>query len=304
YATLLQSVGDTKRPAIINVVAVGINVLLDPFLVLGIGPFPRLGVVGASLTDVMGKIISIIGQTYILRKNYPELKAKFTKDMNAEWIRLVVSVSLPILVLYSTNGFAFLMQLRLVNMWGLAASTAFSIGFVVNDIVDAALWGLGGATAIMVGQSLGADKRERAKEVAFKAALLIFVLVLISASIMYPFRRAVASVFVDSPAILDETELFLQMMLLTLPFFGLFMSAMSTGRGSGHTKVPTALGMIRLWVLRITLGYLLSYNFGMGSFGVWTALAVSNVVGGITSFLWIKYGKWAKPVIKREPQIT
>jgi Na+-driven multidrug efflux pump len=57
FTTLLQSVGDTRRPAIINIVAVAINVALDPFLVLGVGPFPRLGVVGAAVTDVMGKIL-------------------------------------------------------------------------------------------------------------------------------------------------------------------------------------------------------------------------------------------------------
>ena len=68
YTTILQSVGDTKRPAIVNVVSFVINIVLDPFLVLGIGPFPRLRVVGAALTDVMGKIISITALTYILRK--------------------------------------------------------------------------------------------------------------------------------------------------------------------------------------------------------------------------------------------
>ncbi len=301
YTTLLQSVGDTKRPAMVNVVSVGVNVLLDPFFVLGIGPFPRLGVVGAALTDVMGKIISIIALTYILRRNYPELKIAFTKKIDSEWIRLVLRIGLPILTLGLMNGFAFLLQLRLVNMLGIVVATAFSIGFVVNDIVDAALWGLSGAPAIMVGQSLGAGDRKRARDVAFKAALLVFALMVLGACIIYPIRGVIVDVFADNPEILNETSLFLNVLLPTLPFFGLFINAMSIGRGSGHTIFPTTIAIARLWGLRLALGYITAITLGMGSLGVWLTIALSNMLGGLISIAWIKYGKWAEAVIKKHP---
>jgi putative MATE family efflux protein len=301
YTTLLQSVGDTKRPAIINVVSMGINVALDPLFILGIGPFPRLGVVGAALTDVIGKIISISALTYLLRRSYPELKIALTKGFDAEWVRLVLRIGLPILTLGLMNGFAFLMQLRLVNVLGIVVATAFSIGFVIMDIVDAALWGLMGAPAIMIGQSLGAGDRRRAREVAFKAALLIFALMVLGAGVIFPIRAAVVDVFADNPNILNETDLFLATLLPTLPFFGLFVNAMSTGRGSGHTLFPTAVGILRLWGVRLALGYLLAFTFGMGSLGVWLAISLSNVVGGLIAILWIKYGNWAEAVVKRNP---
>jgi putative MATE family efflux protein len=207
YTTLLQSVGDTKRPAIINLISVGINVLLDPFFILGIGPFPRLGVVGAALTDVIGKIISISALTFLVKRKYPELKISFTKKIDAEWASLVLRIGLPILTLGLMNGFAFLMQLRLVNMLGIIVATAYSIGFIIMDIVDTALWGLSGAPAIMIGQSLGAGHRERAREVAFKAALLILALMVLGAGAIYPISRVVGDVFVDDPYLLNETEL-------------------------------------------------------------------------------------------------
>lgn len=247
--------------------AVGINALLDPFLVLGIGPFPRLGVVGASITNVMGKIISISALTYILKRKYPELKVRFTKEIDFEWIRLVLRIGLPILALGLTNGFAFLMQLRIINALGIVVATAFSIGFVIIDIVDAALWGLSGATPIRVGQNLGAENRKRAKDVAYKTALVIFALMIISAGVIYPFRRGLADVFADNIDIIGETDLFLSILLPTLPFFGLFIVGMSTGRGSGHTLFPTTVGMLRLWGIRLALGYFLVFILGMGSIG-------------------------------------
>lgn len=299
YSTLLQSIGDTRRPAIINVIAVTANIILDPFLVLGLGPFPRLGVIGASITDVMGKIISIIGLTYILRKSYPDLKVKFTSDIDVDWIKLVLRIGVPVLVLGLTNSFAFVFQLRLVNAFGVIVATAYSIGFVIMDIVDGALWGFVGANSIMIGQNLGADKIDRAKEIAYKSALLVFSTIFVGSLILYPLKTNIIYAFTDDPLVFYETDLFLQTMLPTLAFFGLFMIGMSTGRGSGHTLTPTILGLIRLWGIRILIGYIFAFNLGLGSYGIWLALALSNVIGGVLSILWIKYGKWTKAVIKR-----
>ncbi|MCS7096671.1 MAG: MATE family efflux transporter [Nitrososphaerota archaeon] len=298
YTTLLQSFGDTKRPALVNMVAVGVNIILDPFLVLGIGPFPRLGVVGAAFTDVLGKFLSIIGQAYILRRNYPELKVTFTRNINFEWARLVMRIGLPILALGLTNGFAFIIQLRLVNMLGIIAAAAFSIGFVIMDTVDAALWGLGGAPAIMIGQNLGAGKNKRAREIALKATALIFAIVTLVVFATYPFNRDIADIFANDPEILNEAELFLDILLPTLPFFGIFINAVSAGRGSGHTMFPTALGMVRLWILRLALGYLMAFPLQIGSLGIWLAIALSNIAGGAVALIWIRYGKWTKPIVK------
>lgn len=297
YTSFLQSLGDTKKPALINVVSMGVNVVLDPFFILGIGPFPRLGVVGAALTDVMGKVISVIALAYILKKHYPDLKIGFTKDVDVEWMRLVLRIGLPILALGLMNGFAFLMQFKFVNMTGIVAAAAFSIGFIIIDAVDAAIWGLSGAPAIIIGQSLGAGNSKRAKEVALKATLLIVILVAAGAALAYPMRRGIADAFADDLNIINETDIFLQIILPTLPGLSLFLVALSVGRGSGHTLFPTTFGVLRLWGFRIALGYILAFTLGMGSMGIWLAIAISNLVG-IIAVLWIRYGNWAKAVIK------
>ena len=78
------------------------------------------------------------------------------------------------------------------------------------------------------------------------------------------------------------------------------MSAMSTGRGSGHTLFPTGVNIFRLWGIRLGMGYLLAFTLLMGSLGIWLAISLSNVVGGVIAVLWIKYGNWAKAVVKRD----
>jgi putative MATE family efflux protein len=301
--TILQALGDTRRPAFINMVAVAVNMVLDPFFVLGIGPFPRLGVIGAALTDVVGKIISISGMAIIFVRSYPEIRLRFTKNIDAGWIRIVMRIGLPILATGLMNGFAFLIQLRIINMLGVVAAAAYAIGFIIMDIADAALWGLTGATAVMIGQNLGAGEDARAREIALKSALAIFLGVAVGAALLYPMRWNLADIFADDIDIIGEASLFLQIVLPSIPFFGLFQVALSTGRGSGHTLAPTLIGVFRLWGLRILLGYILAFTMGMGSFGAWLSLAISNFIGGILSLSWVKYGGWTKAVI-RERRVT
>jgi len=298
YSAILQGLGDTKRPSAISTVAMLINVALDPFFVLGLGPFPRLGVVGAALTDVMGKIISLTAQAYIVRRHYSALKLGFTASFDREWASVTSKVGVPIFATGVINSSAFMAQLRLVNIFGYVAATAYSIGFVVVDIVDAALWGLTSGVAVMVGQNLGAGMNDRAKKIALLSVGLVFLLTSLSAAIVYPFRHELVGLFAREESIIDESIRFLDTILPTLAFFGIFATAMSVGRGSGHTLAPTILGAFRLWGLRVGLGYVLAVIEGMGAAGAWLALAISNVIGGLLALAWIYFGRWNRALIR------
>lgn len=300
FTALLQSIGETRKPAIINSAAVSLNIIFDPFLILGIGPFPRLGVIGAALTDVMGKLLSTLLLALIIRRDYADLEVTFTKDINLEWAALATRIGLPVLILGLTNVLAFIAQLRIVNELGIVAATSYAIGFVIMDIVDGALFGLSSAVSVMVGQNLGAMNLKRARDVAYKASMLIFSLVALGAIVIYPSRGSLIRVFTNDQRIIAETNLFLETLLPTLPFFGLFMTAMSVGRGSGHTLAPTLIGVLRLWGLRVILSYILAFTLNMGTWGVWLAIAISNALGGVIAALWIRRGSWAKPVIRGE----
>lgn len=164
------------------------------------------------------------------------------------------------------------------------------------NIVDAALFGLSGATAIMIGQSLGADDPGKTRQIAFKTTMMIFILVATSAAVIYPFKRSIASFFASDPAILDETEGFLQLILPTL--FRPCVNSMSIARGSGHA-FPTAIDIGRIWIVGVALGYFLAFIINMGSIGIWLPFSLSNVIGGIILILWVKYGEWDKAVIRK-----
>lgn len=297
YNTVFQAIGDTKRPAIVNALAVSINTVLDPFLILGIPPFPRTGVIGAALTDVLGSLVSLGALSRLIRK-YEGIRMGLTLDLGGEWVKLSFRVGLPVLAMGAMNSLAFITQLKLVNSLGVIVVTAYSIGFVVADIVDAALFGLTGASSIMIGQNLGADRRDRAREISLKSSTIVFSIIALGALIVFPFKAQLADAFTDSAVILNETDRFLTFLIPTLPFFGLFMVGMSAGRGSGRTLVPTLIGIFRLWVVRIGLGYLLAFPFALGAVGIWFSISLSNFLAGLIALFWLAYGKWNTPVVE------
>jgi len=297
-STLLSSFGETRAPSVVNVVALSVNMVLDPLLVLGIGPFPRLGVVGASATDVLGKVVTLLGYHLLLRRRFSWLKLGLNFSFTAEWARTVLRISSPIFVMMSTNSLAFMLQQRIVNLLGVVVATAYSIGFVVLDIADGMLWGLLGAISTMVGQSLGAGNPRRAREVALKASVFIAAAVAVGAAFVYALRVQLVRIFASSPEVVEESVRFLETILIGLPFFAIFMAGSSAGRGSGHTLAPTLIGIVRLWAIRVAGSYLLALQLGMGSLGVWLAIMASNIIGGGLMLAWIAKGGWTKPVVR------
>lgn len=298
YSTILQSVGDTRTPAVVGGISALINIIWDPFLILGIQPFPRMGAAGAAIATVLSRLVGVITLIYLTRRRFPDLRIAFTSSIDRYWISRNLHIGGPVYVFQASNSLAFMLQNALINSFGVVATAAAAIGFIVMDIADAVMWGLTMPTAIMVGQNLGAGNINRSKKVAYRAILSVGLLTVVGALVVFAARNELIQIFTTDPLIFDEAMRFLETFIFSLPFFTMFFVGMSVGRGSGHTTVPTVIGMARLWGIRIGLGYLLSYGIGLQSYGIWLAMSLSNVISGLGSVAWVKYGNWAKPVIK------
>jgi Na+-driven multidrug efflux pump len=233
----------------------------------------------------------------LIRSRMPEVTPVPTLSFTARWLATVAKIGGPISLTQLTNSLAFMTQVRMVNEFGVNVAAAYSIGFIVLDIVDAAMWGLSGSIAIIVGQCLGAGELKRAKEAAIKGSLFIASLVALGALAIYPVKENVVRVFTSNPVVVKHSLEFLDTILLGLPFFALFIAGNNAARGAGRTLVPTAIGLARLWLVRIGLSYVLAFTLGWGPAGIWLGIMLSNVAGGIPVLAWLALADWAKPVI-------
>ncbi|MEM4442160.1 MAG: MATE family efflux transporter, partial [Ignisphaera sp.] len=302
---------DTKTSAFSQMVGALTNVVLDPVLIMGFSYIPPMGTAGAALATVLSKIVSIIILMERLFERYSWIKLRISFSIDKDYLKLALRIATPLLIMNISNTIAFNLQNRLINTFGVIVTTAVSIGFIVFDLANTSLWGLTESIAIMVGQNLGANNRKRARKIAITTSLFIFLSVFATSIIVYFVRNNIVSIFITGEnvpkdtieMIYNEVEKFLTITIWTLAFFALTFSAMSVGRGSGHTLMPTVINMIRLWGIRIGMGYILGVVAGLATLGIYIAFALSNIVGGLLSFLWIYRGSWSKPIVKKEFKI-
>jgi len=307
YGTIFQAIGDTRTPSRIGVISSLINIVLDPIFIFGLDvrgiKIPSMGVVGAAIATVLSRLTGFLILLGVLNSKYKSLKPKFTLKISREWLKATLKAGVPVTIMMMTNSLAFMFQHRLVNIFGAYVAAAFAIGFILMDLADAVLWGFTFAVSTMVGQSIGAGLEKRARSVASKSMLYIGISTTIGSIIVLVFRKVFIGFFTNVPEIASEAELFVVTFAPTLAFFAIFFIGLSIGRGSGHTTYPTAIGILRLWGMRIGLGYYLGFELGMGTLGLWTAMALSNLVAGLAIIPWALKGKWATPIVKKHTQI-
>ncbi len=298
FNTIANSLGDTRTPTLINIVSSITNMVLDPLFIFGYFGFPKMGVIGAAVATILSRSIVSFAGLYLLVTGYHKIKIT-TKDLGIEkwWIKKVINIGTPLAIQQSSNALGFTIMMSIVSRFGSVAIAAYGVAIRIIDIMQAFTWGINRAVSIMIGQNLGAENYERAKIIAIKAIMLIFSFLLFGSTIIFLTRDVTVSFFVPEEDVVIEGSKVLSIFTWSIPFFGLFFIGGGIAGGSGHTKVFAAISIIRLWVLRIGLSYVLGILIGMGTIGVWTAMAISNIVAGILALLWVLRWGWLKRVI-------
>ncbi len=314
---IISAEGDTVTPLIINGISITINIILDPIMIFGLLGFPRLGVIGAAVATVIARIVAAVWLLYLLFSGKLRLKPT-RKDLKlkAKSVKFILRVGLPSSVSMSAMSFGFvIIQSILAHLPNpeLAIATYGVANRIVN-MMFVVVNGLASSVTIMLGQALGADLIDRAKKIAQTGIFFMFYLLLGFSAVIYLFREPIVRFFVpNNPDIIKSAGVFLSIVLIGIPYFGIFRIITSILTGSGHTFQSMIVSVLRLWGLRIPLAAymalsavhipltsLVVYGLGFGAVGVWFAMAISNMVSaGIGGVLYFK-GDWQRRIIKKE----
>ncbi len=319
----LRGWGDTITPMKITAYAVTLNMIINPILIYGsgtvlsLGPLefsiptffgqsiPRLGVRGAAIGTIMSRGIGSLYATYLLFKGKLGLKLELSylkPDLSR--LKSFLSIGIPAGIgRFGTSiGFVILWAViyRLPNPE--VAGAAYSVGNRILNITFLIMGGFAMAISTMVGQSLGADDIERSENIAKKGFLAVAGLMLFFSIVLFALRNNLIMIFIpDSPEVIAEGATFLAIFSLAMPFFGVFRGVTSLLNGSGHTKLKMVLSLVRLWGLRLPFVFFFALFVTMGSTGVWTGMAVSNVVAFVLALGVYKTGWWKEKVIEDKP---
>jgi len=292
-AAIFQASGDTKTPVKVFMCMGLINLILDPILIFGLGPFPVLGVKGAAIATITAQFLALIVLIYKLQHFHRLPLLRFNRirpnfNMITRILRIGVwtglnSFSRPLSAIFVQKVLAF---------HGTAAVAGFSFGLQWVSILFIVLEGLRVAISTMVGQKLGA-KNFAGVKLTIQAGLkfgflaitgILFVGILLS--------RQLIEIFTDDPLVISLGSGYIVVTFIAM-LLGIPMTVYTAAfNGSGDTRPPTVISFLANWLGKIGIAYIASYWLGFGPFCVWIAIAVSIVIEGIAMPLWFRRGKW------------
>jgi putative MATE family efflux protein len=303
FAAMLNGVGDTVTPMLLMGVSVVANIVLDPFLIFGWGPFPEWGVFGAAVATVLSRGLVALAGFYLLFSGKLGIHIRVS-HLKPRWglIRQITSIGGMASFGQTGTALGFAVLNRALAWLGTPVISAFGIGTSFISLVLMPAMGLGQATATMVGQNLGASKPERARRVAYDGMLISTLILVAAAALVIPFRSHLIQVFMSDPEIVKIGMRMLLLVGFAFPFMGIIQVLIGVYQGSGHTAYSMFFDLFRLWGLRIPLIYLLAYVLSWGSNGVWWAMFWSNMGTAMVCLGCFLTGNWARRVIKPIPE--
>lgn len=282
-----RAAGDTRTPLRILLVALALNALLDPLLILGLGPFPALGTAGAALATVLTRTGSMLIGYALLRKRRLICRTRLSPSL----MRKIAWIGLPV----SAGGVAFsliyILLTRITSQFGTAGLAALGVGHKIESLSFLACIGFGIAAATAVGQNLGAGQPERAIE-AGRAALkdaLIMMSVIGAAFLIFP--EQLMLLFTTDPAIVEAGVAYLRIVAVAQLFMAFELVLQIAMEGAGYTILPMVSG-ITLTSLRLPLALWLRGPLGL--VGIWWAISVTAIARGAVMVVIWRSGTWRR----------
>jgi putative MATE family efflux protein len=275
-----------------------INLVLDPCLIFGWGPFPKLGVTGAALATFIGRSIGVIYQFYRLLKGTERihiLTRQIRLHMDVMW--RLVRVSLTGILQFAIAHTSWIGLVRIVSIFGAAALAGYTIAIRIVIFVILPSWGLSNAAATLVGQNLGAGKPDRAETAVWRTGLYNIIFLGSVGVFFILFAEPVVRLFTHDPAVVPLGAACLRIVSYGNLGYAYFMVMMQAFNGAGDTITPTIVNFFGFWLLEIPLAYWLAIPLGMHSNGVFFSIAIAESAMACASAVLFKQGRWKKKKI-------
>jgi putative MATE family efflux protein len=270
-----------------------LNIVLGPCFIFGLGPFPRLGVTGASVATNLGRGAAVVCQLVILARGRARVK------LARRHLRLDLSLMRSVLRLSGSGTFQILIGtasyiglVRILSVFGSDALAGYTIGMRVIVFAILPAFGVSNAAATMVGQNLGAGRPDRAEEAVWTATRYNMVFLGAVGVVFLAGARVIASLFTSDPLVQPFAVACLRIVSLGFLFYAAGMVLTQAFNGAGDTWTPTIINLFVFWMFEIPLAWWLAHHAGVGARGVFIALTVSYSMLALVSAIIFRRGTW------------
>jgi putative MATE family efflux protein len=291
----LQGAGDAVRPMYILMVSNVVNIVFDPLLIFGIGPFPRMGVEGAAWATLLAEAVAAAISMRILLGGRAHVHVRW-RDLRPDgamaWRILRIGMAGTGQML--SRSLMGLVLMRLVAGFGTTAVAAYGTGMRFHMIILMPAFALGGAAATMVGQNLGARRPDRARRAAWAATRLDLLVMAASAILLFLFAPALIRRFNPHPEVVAIGSHYLRVVSPAYLFVALAIVLGRALNGAGDTFWPMIFTVASLWGVQVPLSVYWSRIAWRSLDGIWWAYVAAAVLHGALTVGWFQLGRWQR----------
>lgn len=293
-----RGAGDAAIAMRVLWLANGLNIILDPLLIFGIGPFPELGVTGAAVATSIGRGTAVCVQIYTLFRLSDRLR------VTAAHFKVRLEVILRLIKLSATGTFQIFIGMaswvglvRVIADFGPEALAGYTVAIRIVLFALLPAWGLSNAAATMVGQNMGAEKPDRAEKSVWQSGLISFAFLGSAGIVFLIFAPRLVGLFGIDPVSAGFAVEGLRIVATGFFFYGHGMTLSAAFNGAGDPWTPTWMNLICFWMLQLPLAWGLAYPGGLGPNGVFIAIAVSYAVFAVLAAVLFRRGVWKSKTV-------
>ncbi len=287
FAGIFNGFGNSLTPFIINSIGLALNIILDPIMIFGFGPFPSMGIKGAALATVISQLIATIIFIKVCRNRIKIfIGLNFLEIPKISFITHIIKLGLPVsLQEFFFSGIAILIA-KILAKWGATPIAVQNIGSQIEAISWMTAGGFSTALSAFVGQNYGAKKFDRIKEGYKKAMFIVGIIGVFATCLLIFGARPIFRLFIpnDIEAI-KEGIIYLKILGISQFFMCIEIATAGAFYGLGKTVPPALVGIV-FNILRVPGSLLLSNYTSLGLKGVWWSISMSSVFKGVVLTTW------------------
>ena len=290
---VFRSSGDAAVSMRVLLLANAVNIVLDPLLIFGIGPFPELGLKGAAIATTIGRGMAVCYQFYLLFKGHKRIRLELSHlKIKLKVMLQLFKLSAGGILQYIIATSSWIALYRIIAVLGSEVMAGYTISIRIIVFVLLPSWGLSNAASTLVGQNLGANQPDRAERSVWITGYINMVLLGLVGVILVIFPEAFIRLFIHNPEVIRNGAISLRIISIGFVSYALGMVLTQAFNGSGDTGTPTRINFFCFWLLEIPLAYLLAIVFDLKIYGISAAIVIAETMLTLTAWYFFRKGKW------------
>jgi putative MATE family efflux protein len=272
-----------------------LNLILDPCLIFGLGPFPHMGVTGAAMATLTGRTIGVLCQFYLLLRGTERIHIlRRHLRLNFAVLWRLVRISLAGIMQFAISNASWIGLVRIVSLFGGAAVAGYTVAIRIVIFFILPSWGLSNAAATLVGQNLGAGRPDRAEQAVWRTGFYNLIFLGSIGIFFIVFATPVVRLFVQDPAVVPIAAMALRTFSCGNMGYAYVMVILQAFNGAGDTMTPTIVNFFGFWVVLLPLAYWLAVPMHFGAEGGFVAFVVAQFAIAGASVVLFRRGKWKR----------